>query len=230
MKNFKYILASILLAFVLFFPTVLVGCAKKHYTVSIKVAEGEGAVYKIKSINGENRNENIVKDNDVEEGSVFEYVVTASEHYKIAKIVEDGVEKEFNLDESATETSGCEIARLTLTKNVQANHSIDVYFALKTYSFSFYYLDDKGTVESTDDEYSQLKVNDQIYLLSGEYNTNFELNDTPELIFKHYVKRNGIDELENYEIEDNKLMFINNKTLYTDSSRADLITKLKIEE
>lgn len=230
MKHFKYILTAFLLTFVIILPFTFVGCAKKHYTVSIKVAEGQGEVYKIKSINGENRNENIVKDNDVEEGSVFEYVVTAAEHYKIAKILEDGVEKEFNLDADATEKSGCEIARLTLTRNIQTNHNIEIYFAKETYTFSFYYLDDKGTIETEDDEYAELKVNDESYLLSGEYETYFELNATPEVTFKQYAKVNGMDTLVDYTVENNQLIFINNKALYATCSRAELITKLKIEE
>jgi len=134
MKKVKYILSAILLAICVMVPAfALVGC-KKHYQVSISIAEGLGDVTTVDQLTSQKRS--LVGTHELNEGSRFEYSVVPATGYQIKYIKVDGEDIEYTISESAYDR-GAYIARPLLTESIGANHSIVVAFEKRTYFLTF---------------------------------------------------------------------------------------------
>ncbi len=87
MKKFKYIISSLLVAFVLCVPFIVVGCAK-YGTVTISIASGKGNVVKTNSVTSVSKS--LIGENDVELGTDFSFTVTPQTHYQIKYVKVNG--------------------------------------------------------------------------------------------------------------------------------------------
>ena len=150
MKKVKYILTSIIFILMLFVPAfALVGCAK-HFKVNIAIVpfsetELGGEVVSVTQLTHQKKS--LVGENDVEQGSKFEYSVVPSGGFVIDYIKVDGRTLEYGTDYTTSalnldETYG--IARLMLSDNIQESHNVEVKFKKREFwlvSYEYYEYD-----------------------------------------------------------------------------------------
>ncbi len=211
MKNLKYILSAFVIVIALSLPIFLTGCTK-HYTVSVSINGVGGSVVKVDSLT--HIKKDLVGDNDVEEGSNFEYAVAPNNHYHIKSIIVDGEPINFSLDEYG-------IARPILT-DIKANHTIVVEFEPNTYTISYYYK--SGEDEEGNPLYTQFKVDNKVYYTSIEYKQTITIDGIKD--FGLVWDNNGT--LEKFPTSDTFTIH-KNYQLYTDKTEAALKALLGLE-
>lgn len=206
MKKVKYLFSALIILLLVCVPTLMfVGC-KKHYTVAISVAEGNGDVFEVDKLKGK---KSLLGNNDVEEDTTFNYSVTPSSGYKIKYIKVDGEEIEFEIS-SDTGDSGYGISRPSLGK-VRANHTIIVAFEKREYSLTFAY---------GGDEFNVLQHNGQVYSLSALYETRLN----------QIVANIGLGEFIYDDIESGVSAITGNERLSTDMLLITTKTEQELKE
>ena len=212
MKNFKYILSAFALLLVMVVPFCLTGCTK-HYKINITVAEGLGDV-RIGLTNEDTKS--LVGENEVEEGSTFEFSCTPFQHYEVGYIKVDG-SYIYNIEWAENTYNPTDLGDFKpRIPNVDADHSIVVGFTPKTYKMTFFYVD-PDTIGTTNVSYIQLAVNSSPYVVEGNCETTQTITGLSNE-FKIYNKENELVEWTHGDT----IMFKNDYALYIDKTEAEL--------
>ena len=139
MKKVLKSLSLICLAILMVCP-LLVGCSK-NLTINVSVEGVGGGVYLFSNSQSENTGKNIVGDNVVKEGNDFEYRVSPSHGYRIAKVEVDGMEVTLTDSEKKQ-------GKVLALGNVKKDHNIKVSFELGEWEVKFKCIDGEFAIRN----------------------------------------------------------------------------------